>query len=262
MLSHRHIGGSANPSPIDLTTEVKNGLTSNNITHIDASKITSGTIDSARLPKISHTTLEDVGNLTHTELETMLLDVVNQDSTFTLADLSIANRLQLLLSLKKQTGFGFTYVDSSQINTIVYVPGIFPNNQGNSSTGNTANFAQITSIPSQYTLASIGQSTVRTSGSGISNSVTSSTYVSDKRFASQSEFLSAKTLAISIGSSQTFFNNILISGSATTGSFTIDNPLNYKTVLNPVTSIFDTANDWYAGLVFNTTFNSSNQTCC
>ena len=257
LLSHRHIGGSANPSPIDLATEVKNGLTSNNITHIDAAKITSGIIDSARLPKISHTTLEDVGNLTHTELETMLLDVVNQDSTFTLADLSIANRLQLLLSLKKQTGFGFTYVDSSQINTIVYVPGIFPNNQGNSSIGNTANFAQTTSIPSQYTLASIGQSTIRTSGSGISNSVTSSTYVSDKRFASQSEFLSAKTLAISIGSSQTFFNNILISGSATTGSFTIDNPLNYKTVLNPVTSIFDTTNDWYSGLVFNTTFSSN-----
>ena len=88
MLSHRHIGGSANPSPIDLAVEVKNGLSSNNITHIDAAKITSGIIDSARLPKISHTTLEDVGNLTHTELETMLFDVVNQDSTFTLADLS------------------------------------------------------------------------------------------------------------------------------------------------------------------------------
>jgi len=49
----------------------------------------------------------------------------------------------------------------------------------------------------------------------------------------------------------------LISGSATTGSFTIDNPLNYKTVLNPVTSIFDTTNDWYSGLVFNTTFSSN-----
>lgn len=55
--NHKHIGGSGNPSLIDLSEEVQNQLTSENISNIDASKITSGTIDSARLPEINHNSL-------------------------------------------------------------------------------------------------------------------------------------------------------------------------------------------------------------
>ena len=257
LTNHKHVGGSNNPSPVDLSKEVKNLLSSDNIDYVDASKITTGVLDSSRLPEISHDTLQDKGNLTHSELETLLLDIVSEDTTYTLSDLSIANRLQMLVALKKSGGAGMTYIDSSQINTLVYVPGIFPNNFSNASTGNTANFAQKTSVPSAYTLADIRDTSPRNSGSGISGSVISSTFVGDKSFVVLNDFLSAKTTASSLGSSINYFNNIAISGSAITGSFTLDTPLNYRSFNGPVSSIFDSANNWNSGLVFTTSFSSN-----
>ena len=256
--NHKHVGGSGNPSPIDLSSEVKNQLTSENINSVDASKITTGLLDSARLPDISHNTLENKGNLTHDQLETALLSVVNNDANDKMSDLSIANRLQMLIALKKSGGVGFTFIDSTQINTLTYVPGIFPNTSANASTGNSANFKQTTSVPSQYTLATIYDSAPNTSGSGISGSVTSSSFVGDKSFVVQNDFLQAKTVASSLGSTtNTFFSNISISGTAVSGSFTIDTPLNYLTLSQPVSSIFDTTGLWDTGLVFTTTYASN-----
>jgi hypothetical protein len=256
--NHKHVGGTGNPSPIDLTKEVKNQLTSENISYIDAAKITLGKIDSARLPTISHNSLENKGNLSHDQLETALLAIANNDANDKMSDLSIANRLQMLIALKKTGGVGFTYIDSTQVNTITYVPGIYPNSSTNSSTGNSANFKQTTSIPSQYTLATINDDSPRTTGSGISGSVTSSNFVGDKSFVVKNDFLQAKTVASSLGSSTlSFFNNISISGSATTGNFTIDKPLNYATLSQPVSSIFDTTGSWDTGLVFTTSYASN-----
>lgn len=256
--NHKHIGGSGNPAPIDLSTEVKNKLTSENISSVDASKINQGILDSARLPSISHNNLEDKGNLSHDQLETALLAIANNDANDKMSDISIANRLQMLVALKKTGGVGFTYIDSSQINTITYVPGIFPNTASNASTGNSANFKQTTSVPSQYTLATIYDSAPYSSGSGISGSVTSSSFVGDKSFVVQNDFLQAKTIASSLGSTNnSFFSNIKISGSATTGSFTIDTPLNYTTLSQPVASIFDTSGSWDTGLVFTTSYASN-----
>jgi hypothetical protein len=253
--NHKHIGGTGNPSPIDLSLEVKNQITSENINSVDAAKITTGILNSARLPTISHNSLEDKGNLTHDQLETALLSVVNNDANDKMSDLSIANRLQMLVALKKSGGVGFTFIDSTQINTLTYVPGIYPNTSTNAAIGNSANFAQTTSVPSQYTLATIYDTAPNTSGSGISGSVTSSSFVGDKSYVIQNDFLQAKTIASSLGSTiNTFFSNISISGSATTGSFTIDTPLNYLTLSQPVSSIFDTTGSWDTGLVFTTSY--------
>ena len=256
--NHKHIGGTGNPSPIDLSKEVRNKLTSENISFVDAAKITTGILNSSRLPDISHNSLENKGNLTHDQLETALLAVVNNDANDKMSDLSIANRLQMLIALKKSGGVGFTFIDSTQINTLTYVPGIYPNTYSNSSTGNSANFAQKTSVPNQYTLATIYDTAPHTSGSGISGSVTSSSFVGDKTFVIKNDFLQAKTVASSLGSTtNTFFSNISISGSATTGSFTVDTPLNYLTLSQPVSSIFDTSGSWDTGLVFTTTYASN-----
>ena len=252
--THKHIGGSANPSPIDLSSEVRNKLSSNNIENIDAGKITTGTINSSRLPEINHSSLIDSGNLSHEEIESLLLEITNTEATYNLSDLTIANRLQIILALKKQTNF--EYIDSTQINSIFYVPGIFPNTYSNSSTGNTANFAEKT-IPSKYTIASIGDTTPRTSGSGISGSVISTSFTADKRYVTKNDFLVAKSVASSLGSTLSYYNNVLISGSATTGSYTISTPLNYKTISQPITSIFNTDNNWYSGIKVDTTFVSN-----
>jgi len=256
--NHKHIGGTGNPAPIDLSNEVKNQITSENISGVDAAKITTGILDSARLPNISHNSLENKGNLTHDQLETALLAVVNNDANDKMSDLSIANRLQMIVAMKKTGGVGFTFIDSTQINTITYVPGIYPNTSANSATGNSANFKQTSSVPGQYTLATIYDTAPYSSGLGISGSVTSSNFVGDKAFVVKNDFLQAKTVASSLGSTtNTFFSNIIISGSATTGSFTIDTPLNYQTLSQPVSSIFDTTGSWDTGLVFTTTYASN-----
>ena len=62
------------------------------------------------------------------------------DYTSFLSDLSIANRLQTLSALKKSSST-FYYVDTTQINTLMYVPGIYPNEATNATSGITENFA-------------------------------------------------------------------------------------------------------------------------
>lgn len=256
--NHKHIGGSGNPAPIDLSQEVQNQITSENISNVDASKITTGTIDSARLPDINHNSLLQKGNLTHDQLETLLLDLSNDNTSNTLSELSIANRLQMLIAMKKQSGSGFSHVDSTQINTIVYVPGIFPNNSTNTATGTSSGFAITSGVPSKYTLATVYNTAPYSSGLGISNSVSTSTFVADKSYTTLSELTAAKNIATAIGSTvYSYYNNISLSGSATTGSFTIDTPINYRTLAIPSASIFSTTDNWNSGLVFTNSYVSN-----
>lgn len=256
--NHKHIGGTGNPAPIDLSEEVQNQITSENITHIDASKITTGTLDSARLPDINHSSLTQKGNLTHDQLESLLLDLSNSNSSNTLSELSIANRLQMLIALKKQSGSGYSHIDSSQINTIVYVPGIYPNNSGNSATGISAGFAITNGVPSKYALATVYNNAPYSSGNAISNSVSTSTFVADKSYVTLTELNQAKIIASSVGSTvYNYYNNISLSGSATTGSFSIDTPINYRTLSFPSASIFSTSDNWNSGLVFTNSYSSN-----
>jgi len=256
--NHKHIGGTGNPAPIDLSQEVQNQLTSENISNVDASKIITGTIDSSRLPDIDHSNLGQKGNLSHNQIESLLLDLSNNDTSNTLSELSIANRLQMLIALKKQSGSGFSHIDSTQVNTIVYVPGIYPNNSNNSATGISSGFAITSGIPSKYTLATVYNDAPYSSGNAISNSVSTSTFVSDKSYVTLAELNQAKTIASSVGSTvYNYFNNISISGSATTGSFAIDTPINYRTLSFPSASIFSTSENWNSGLVFTNSYTSN-----
>ena len=67
---HKHRGGSLNPSKIDLSSEVKGQLPSFRIADFDAEKVTTGTFDLARMPLIDHQDLQNVGLLTHPQLDT------------------------------------------------------------------------------------------------------------------------------------------------------------------------------------------------
>ncbi len=118
--NHVHIGGPNNPAPIDLSAHVTGFLTSDNIDQLDLSKVTKGTLDPNRLPQIDHQSLINIGTLTHDQIDSLLASIQYPDNNYKLSDYGIVNRLQIILLLKKQTGF--FNIDGEQLNTIFYLP--------------------------------------------------------------------------------------------------------------------------------------------
>ena len=250
---HKHIGGSVNPAPIDLQSHVRNSLSGENIENLNLDSVTQGKLDASRLPTISHNSLSDKGTLSHSQIDSLLNQYLQNDSTYRLSDLAIANRLQTLIALKKQSGFD--YIDSTQLNTIVYVPGVWPNSLSNVSTGNTSNFSD-RSIPSSLIGATILDSAPWTSGSGISGSTTDSVFTDTRTYTTKRDFNTAKTYNQNQGLGN--FENIKILGTSddsSDGRFSISTPLSFKVVEQPVANIFDTASGWYRAV--NTTSNYS-----
>ena len=118
--NHVHIGGPDNPSPIDLGKHVTGFLSSDNINNLDLSKVTSGTLDPNRLPLINHNSLTDIGTLTHDQIDSLLAALQYPGENYNLSDYGIVNRLQIILALKKQSGF--FNIDGEQLNSIFYLP--------------------------------------------------------------------------------------------------------------------------------------------
>lgn len=131
---HRHRGGPTNPSKIDLSSEVKGQLPPGRIADFDAEKITSGTLDLARMPLIDHQELDNVGLLTHAGLDTFVktLEYSNKELFGEVANSVL---LQLIISLKyiydapNSALYSSTRtIDENMSNELVVIPGISPDN--------------------------------------------------------------------------------------------------------------------------------------
>ena len=118
--NHVHIGGPTEPSPINLAEHVTGFLSSDNIDQLDLGKVTSGTLDPNRLPQIDHNSLLNIGTLTHAEIDALLAALQYPGNNYNLSDYGIVNRLQIVLALKKQSGF--FNIDGEQYNSIFYLP--------------------------------------------------------------------------------------------------------------------------------------------
>jgi len=120
VINHVHIGGPTEPSPIDLSKHVTGFLSSDNIDQLDLNKVTSGTLDPNRLPQIDHNSLLNIGTLTHSEIDSLLASLQYPGNKYNISDYGIVNRLQIILALKKQSGF--FNIDGEQYNSIFYLP--------------------------------------------------------------------------------------------------------------------------------------------
>jgi len=129
---HRHRGGTLHPSKIDLQTDVKGQLPSFRIEDFDASKITTGTVDLVRLPLISHNLLQNIGQLTHPQLESFIktLEVSNKEL---FGEISTSNMLQqhiLMKYLYDDPDSPFYMAngpsDKDYLNEFTIIPGISP----------------------------------------------------------------------------------------------------------------------------------------
>lgn len=149
---HRHIGGSENPSPIDLGSHVQGLLSGDNISDLDASKITKGVLPAERLPQIDHENLSNKGTLSHVEIDSLLANLQNPiNEQNRLSDIFVVNMLQLVMALKKQgvlNNLGtLDEIDKNLINVIMYQPGI---NADDSFVAYKADYNDPSKIPNPY----------------------------------------------------------------------------------------------------------------
>ena len=120
--NHRHIGGVNNPDPIDLASEVQGVLNQQNIPDLDTSKLKTGVLDEARIPKIDHIDgLINQGTLTHAQLDAFV-EQLDIDDNKKMGEVSTINLLQLILALKHQ----YPGIDDFLVNEIAFIPGISP----------------------------------------------------------------------------------------------------------------------------------------
>lgn len=120
--NHRHIGGTDNPDPIDLSNQVAGVLSQENIPELDAEKVKHGILDKSVIPKIDHTTgLNQVGELTHAQLDSFVQGISAVGKTV-MGETALVNLLQLTLALKHQ----WPEVDEYLVNQLAFIPGISP----------------------------------------------------------------------------------------------------------------------------------------
>lgn len=131
--AHKHRGGSLNPSKIDLTSEVKGQLPAFRIADFDAEKITTGTFDLARIPLLDHQQLQNIGLLTHPQLDTFVKTLETSNKEL-FGEVSTVNLLQLILAAKliyddPSSPFHVSErtFDQNMVNEIAVIPGITPN---------------------------------------------------------------------------------------------------------------------------------------
>jgi len=130
---HKHRGGSLHPSKIDLASEVRGQLPSFRIADFDAEKVTTGTFDLARMPLLDHQDLQNVGLLTHPQLDTFVKTLESSNKEI-FGEIGTANLLQLILAMKfihddPDSAFYLDdrWLDQYFINEFAVIPGITPN---------------------------------------------------------------------------------------------------------------------------------------
>lgn len=227
---HKHIGGSNNPSPINLANHVQGKLSGEYIENLDISTVTKGTLDAERLPTIDHKNLTNIGTLTHSQIDSLLGALTLPDSSYRLSDLSMANRLQIVLTLKKQFAADS---DSNQINSLFYIPAIYPNR----STDTTLTLRDL-DLPMNVTEANVYDSVGSGYDSAInfieaaasdSNTAFSVTYDTKSHFQTMYDYIIGKDLGLYAD------ENVKINGTtfdSVDGNFTIDTPLNFSILSN------------------------------
>lgn len=127
--THRHGGvcpgysaGDTIEAPkIDLTQEVQGLLPNSRMADLDASKIIGGKVSTAVIPTIDHSTLRNIGTLTHPQLDSVVQSI-QKDNLGLLGEVASINLMKLVCRLK----YSDSEVDQFFDNELAVIPGISP----------------------------------------------------------------------------------------------------------------------------------------
>jgi hypothetical protein len=121
---------------------------------LDLDKVTSGSLSADRLPQIDHKSLSNIGSLSHSQIDTLLASLTSLPDNYRLSDISLANRLKIVLALKRLGTL--SNIESTQINAIFYVP------------NSTSQPYEATGVPGSLNLATIDRVNKRLEGTNAS----------------------------------------------------------------------------------------------
>lgn len=116
--AHRHNGS---PTRIDLLREVKNALPGARIQSFDASKVSSGVVPAARIPRLNHNQLTNKGVLSHAALESLALQISNF-SRVLMSEVASRNIMQQSMLLRRT----YPLSRDESVNMVTFIPGISP----------------------------------------------------------------------------------------------------------------------------------------
>lgn len=116
ILTHQH--GKDGITPVDLNTDVKGILASENLADIPAERITTGIISPERF-SFSHEDLLKAGTITHEDIDS-LIEKLQKPNQRLFGDISATNLLKMIIELKKV----YPNCDRFFRNLIVVVPGL------------------------------------------------------------------------------------------------------------------------------------------
>lgn len=237
---HKHIGGSRNPSPIDLRSHVQGKLSGDFIEDGDLSKFTTGTLDAERLPQIDHGILTRRGTLTHAEIDS-LLAALEIDYSDRLSDLFGVNILQFGLAAKKRDGW--SDIDAKTVNAILYVPGVTPDNYA-SYYEDYASYG-LAGIEEPYVSPSTELAIIDKDNREIRGSLSSPINSDAIAWITSTDFTTALNLGLArVISPEPETRGIEVVGEGVEGGITIERPLNYKRVATTDLT------DWKTAYVF------------
>lgn len=120
--NHKHIGGTNNPSKINLATDVQGYLSPDNMSDLDASMVLTGVLDYARIPQLDHITrLTNTGVLTHAQLDTFV-QIMSNSGQRLMGEISSVDLLKMVLAVKHV----YPDIDEFLVNELAFIPGISP----------------------------------------------------------------------------------------------------------------------------------------
>lgn len=132
--NHKHRGS---PTKIDLETEVKNQLPGARVENVDISKFTNGRLDITRMPSISHSNLQDIGIMSHAQIDTALSSFTGDNQI--IAGTALVNYLRTV----SYTKLNINDIDKYLVNQTSVIAGISQNIDSINSTSFIDNYANV-----------------------------------------------------------------------------------------------------------------------